>query len=106
MYGTPGFSGFTSAGAGGGGGTGNAPISPIPITSANFVDATNWNGANGSGVVLKPTDVLQVFANYLPLFLTENTDWERTDEGVNILIPGFDATQLEYQFYIFISSPN
>ena len=79
--------------------------SPIMITSANFADATNWNGANDYGITIQPYYTLQVFADSLnQRFLIQGQQWERTLQGVEITIPGFDATTDDYTFYIYISA--
>lgn len=84
---------------------GSAIKSPIMITSADFADATNWNGANSDGVTIQPYYTLQVFADSLnQRFLQENTQWKRTAQGIEILIDGFDATDNDYTFYIYIST--
>lgn len=96
-----------SAGGGtvniGGGGVANVQ-SPIVITSADFADSTNWNGANSAGVVIEPYYTLQVYADSLnQRFLEVNTQWRRTAQGIEILIDEFDAETNEYTFYIYIS---
>ena len=102
-----------AAGASGGGGaivpsyTGNI-ISPIKITSADFADATNWNGVNSYGQLILPNYTLQVFWNDVNRFLEQGTEWVRTTNGVQILnngttITGFDASVNDYVFYIYIS---
>lgn len=100
-----GFSGFLTGTGTGGGGTEGA--NPIRITSADFVDATSWEGANSAGRIITPENNLQVFANYIPRFLYPVPDpaveWVRTELGFNIVITGFDAQANEYEFYIFIS---
>jgi len=79
--------------------------SPIMITSANFADATHWNGDNNYGIVIQPYYVLQVFADSLnQRFLIQGQQWERTLQGIEITIPGFDATVDDYTFYIYISA--
>lgn len=87
----------------GGGGVANIQ-SPIVITSADFADATNWNGANSAGVVIEPYYTLQVYADSLnQRFLEVNTQWRRTAQGIEILLDEFDAEANEYTFYIYIS---
>jgi hypothetical protein len=80
-----------------------ALITPIRITSANFVDSTHWNGANSVGQIVASSYRLQVFANFIARYLVQGTEWERTTSGINILIDGFDALTNEYEFYIDIS---
>jgi len=101
-FGTLGFSGFV-AGGGGGGTPGATGKSPVFMDSNDFVNATEWDGANEQGRVITSLNTLQVFANYIPRFLREGTEWERTATGINILIADFDATDLYYDFYIYVS---
>lgn len=77
--------------------------SPIRITSANFADATHWDGNNNDGQIILPTYTLQVFGNFIARYLIQGTEWERTANGVVILLEGFDASANEYEFYISIS---
>lgn len=97
-----GFSGFVP-GAGSSGGGGGGGKTPIRITSSDFVDATNWEGANSAGRIITPANTLQVFANFIPRYLQQDMEWERTEAGINILITGFDAQETYYEFYIDIS---
>jgi hypothetical protein len=76
---------------------------PIRITEADFVDATNWHGQNSYNQQILPNYRLQVFANFVARYLEPGVEWARTSEGVNILLPGFDATTTAYEFYIDIS---
>lgn len=76
---------------------------PIRITEADFVDATNWHGQNSYNQQILPEYKLQVFANFVARYLEPTVEWERTYQGVNILLPGFDATTTAYEFYIDIS---
>ena len=76
--------------------------------SADFVDATNWNGANSYGQPILPNYTLQVFWNDVNRFLEQGTEWVRTTNGIQILnngttITGFDASVNDYVFYIYIS---
>lgn len=80
-----------------------ALVTPIRITSVNFVDATHWNGANSINQPILSSYRLQVFANFIARYLVQGTEWERTASGINILIDGFDALTNEYEFYIDIS---
>lgn len=79
-------------------------ISPIRITSEDFVDATHWDGQNSVNQTVLGSYRLQVFANFIARYLTEGTEWERTASGINILLDGFDALSNEYEFYIDISA--
>lgn len=92
----------------GGGVTPVTPVttikSPILISSADFADATNWNGNNSDNIAILSTYTLQVFANFVARFLIEGTEWERTSTGINILLSGFDSQTQDYEFYIFISA--
>ena len=81
----------------------NAIITPIRITQDDFVDATHWNGQNSLSQPILAGYRLQVFANFIARYLLQGTEWERTANGVNILLDGFDATTQEYEFYIDIS---
>lgn len=78
-------------------------VTPIRITQFDFVDATHWNGQNSLGQPIFGYYRLQVFANFIARYLLEGTEWERTPNGVNILLDGFDATTTDYEFYIDIS---
>lgn len=94
-----------------GGGGSIAPItpitpikSPIRITSDDFANATEWDGVNSDGIEIQPSYTLQVFANFIARYLEEGVEWERTLTGINILLPGFDAQTMDYEFYIDISA--
>lgn len=78
-------------------------VSPLRITQADFATATAWNGQNSINQVIYGYYRLQVFANFIARYLTEGVEWERTANGINILLDGFDATVNEYEFYIDIS---
>lgn len=80
-------------------------VSPIRITSSDFIDATNWAGQNSINQQILPIYVLQVFWDDAQIFLEENIQWERTATGINITEPGFDSTNNNYNLYIFISRP-
>jgi len=79
-------------------------ISPIRITNDDFVDATHWDGQNSLSVSVRSTFKLQVFANFVARFLEEGSEWERTATGIDVLLPGFDATTNQYEFYIYLSA--
>ena len=81
----------------------NAIVSPLRITQANFATATVWNGQNSLNQPIFSYYKLQVFANFIARYLIEGTEWERTANGINILLEGFDATANEYEFYIDVS---
>lgn len=78
-------------------------ITPIRITENDFVDATNWHGQNSVNQAILPNYRLQVFANFVARYLLQGTEWQRTALGVQILLPGFDATVNNYEFYIDIN---
>jgi hypothetical protein len=78
-------------------------ITPIRITEVDFIDATHWAGQNSVGQPILSAYRLQVFANFVARYLSEGTEWERTGSGINVLLPGFDATTQQYEFYIDIS---
>jgi hypothetical protein len=79
--------------------------SPIKITSADFANATDWNGENSYGITIQPYYTLQIFADSLnQRFLIQGEQWNRTLQGFEITIPGFDATTDDYTFYIYIST--
>jgi hypothetical protein len=81
----------------------NSIITPIRITETDFVSATQWNGANSINQPIYSNYRLQVFANFIARYLLQGTEWVRTPNGINILLPGFDATTNSYEFYIDIS---
>jgi hypothetical protein len=70
----------------------------IVVTSSQFSDATNYNNANLVG------KTLSVFWNDIPRFLIPDVEYEVTATGINILVPGFDATSASYTFFIFITN--
>lgn len=77
------------------------------ITSADFTDATHYDDPDI--VFGSPNPVVKVFWNDVPRFIYDGTDgtpleWEYTATGINILIPGFDATSNDYNFMIFIDA--
>lgn len=78
--------------------------SPIRITGADFANATEWDGVNSDSLNVSAGYTLQVFWNDVNRFL-EAGEWQRTTLGIEILLPGFDATttNLTSVFYIFIS---
>jgi hypothetical protein len=78
-------------------------ISPIRITEVDFVNATDWNGQNSVNQAVLSNYRLQVFANFLARYLLQGVEWQRTLQGIQILLPGFDATTNQYEFYIDIS---
>jgi hypothetical protein len=78
-------------------------VSPLRITQDDFANATQWNGANSINQVIYSSYKLQVFANFIARYLTEGTEWVRTANGINVIMPGFDATLNDYEFYIDIS---
>lgn len=90
--------------------TGGGSISPIipvlpgpyliPITGADFTDATNYND---SRIVGKQ---IEIFWNDFNRYLVES-EFESTNTGLNILIGGgFDAlANPAWHFYIYIVNP-
>lgn len=94
----------------GGGGTPITPITPagdctgglIHITSADFqpdgvtVVNTDWNNK-----------VLQIFWNDIPRFIYDPAEWTYVvGGGFTILIPDFDASTTDYNFYVFVGCFN
>ena len=75
----------------------------IKITEADFYSAVLWNGKNNEGVLLRSRYSLKVFYNDGNRYLDEGTEWQRTSLGIEILIPGFDATADPFTFYIHIN---
>lgn len=80
---------FLDAGNGGGSG-----YKPIKITQADFSTATAYNNATIVGASLA------IFLNEINRYLQPD-EWEATPTGINILIPGFDATAYEYLIVIY-----
>lgn len=78
-------------------------ITPIRITSYDFIDSTHWAGQNSVNQAILPSYRLQVFANFVARYLLQGTEWQRTTTGVQILLPGFDAMVNDYEFYIDIN---
>lgn len=76
---------------------------PIKVTSDDFVSATEWEGSNLDNVFIFPRFKLKVFLNDVGRFLQEGDEWVRTQNGMQILIPTFDATVANYTFYITLS---
>jgi hypothetical protein len=67
----------------------------IPFTSSNF---TGTNSLNIPAIVGRD---LAIYVNDINRYLFES-EWEPTGTGINILLPGFDATTNQYSGYIFI----
>ena len=90
----------------GSGGGSVIPINPtepfvylIPITGADFSDATNYNDTRIVG------KQLQIFWNDINRYL-EADEFENTSTGINILVPGFDASaKPTYSLVIYIVNP-
>jgi hypothetical protein len=78
-------------------------ITPIRVIETDFIDATHWAGANSVNQAILPNYRLQVFANFVARYLLQGTEWVRTAAGIQIIMPGFDATVNQYEFYIDIS---
>jgi len=71
----------------------------IPITGADFEDATNYNDTRIVG------KQLQIFWNDINRYLL-SSEYSGTSTGVNILVPGFDATaNPTYELLISIVNP-
>jgi hypothetical protein len=81
----------------------NTIISPVRITQADFATATAWNGQNSLNQPIFSYYKLQVFANFIARYLVEGVEWKRTNNGVEILLQGFNATTNDYEFYIDVS---
>lgn len=85
----------------GGGGVVGTVVQPnapylIPITGADFATATEYNNPAIVG------RNLAIFWNDVPRYLFPN-EFEYTTTGINITIPGFDATANPgYQLFIYI----
>lgn len=83
------------------GGTIVSPINPglgtylIPITSADFTNATEYDNPLIIG------KQLEIFWNDIPRYL-EPTEYAMTSTGIQILISGFDSTAANYTFKIYI----
>lgn len=69
------------------------------ISSADFTDATHYNN------ILLPGRELAIFWNDLPKYLDEGVDYDITLTGINITVPGFDATANNYKFIIHHKLP-
>lgn len=76
-----------------GGGTGGS--GPIKVTSVMFADATKYDDASLVG------KSLGIFWNDVNKFL-DDSEWNPTATGIEIVIPDFDATANSYTFYISI----
>lgn len=68
----------------------------IPITSADFANATEYNNPEIVG------KNLAIFWNDIPRYIYSPSEWVNTATGINILIGGFDATINDYTLYIYI----
>lgn len=86
------------------GSTGGSTISPInpsvgtyliPITSANFTNATDYDNALIVG------KQLEIFWNDIPRYL-DPSEYAATATGISILIQGFNALTTNYTFKIYI----
>ena len=71
----------------------------IPITSADFTDATNYDNPYIVG------KNLAIFWNDVPKYIQSPDEWVSTATGINIVIDGFDSTQYDYTLYIYIIDP-
>jgi len=87
--------------ANGSGGSSVSPINPslgtylIPITSADFTNATDYDNPLIVG------KQLEIFWNDIPRYL-DTTEYAMTATGIEILISGFDSTANNYTFKIYI----
>ncbi len=71
----------------------------IPITGSDFADATNYNDNRIIG------KSLAIFWNDINRYLFTN-EFSVTSTGINILVPGFDATaNPTYELFIYIINP-
>ncbi|HXU25764.1 MAG TPA: hypothetical protein VN698_00925 [Bacteroidia bacterium] len=71
----------------------------IPITGADFSVATNYNNPKIVG------KILQIFWNDINRYIL-SSEYNQTSTGVDILIPGFDATaNPTYELLIYIVNP-
>ena len=78
--------------------------SPLPITGADFATATAWNGTNSDNVSIQSSYTLQVYWNDIQRFLTEGSEWNRTQNGFEVTASGFDAiSNPTYSLYVYIS---
>jgi hypothetical protein len=83
---------------GSGGGSGN-PETPLVVTSANFINATDcpivgFNGLN-----------LSIYMAGINKFITQaDSEWTPlVGGGFKITIPGFNSTSATFTFYVFTS---
>lgn len=60
------------------------------VADATHADNPGWVGKQ-----------LAIFWNNIPRYL-EPDEWELTPTGINILVPGFDATANTYSMYVYI----
>jgi hypothetical protein len=67
----------------------------IPVTSANFTGAT---ALNLPAIVGKN---LAIFWRDMQGYLLDS-DWVATSTGINILVPGFDASTNSYRLFIYV----
>lgn len=81
------------------------PVTPssstylIPITGADFADATHYNDSRVIG------KTLVIFWNDVNRYLL-SSEWAATATGINITIAGFDATaNPTYELFIYIVNP-
>ncbi len=71
----------------------------IPITGADFADATNYDDTRIVG------KQLSIFWNDINRYLFTN-EFTVTATGIDILVPGFDAiTNPTYELFIYIINP-
>jgi len=83
----------TNSGCGAGAGGG-----PIKVTSAMFATATKYDDPTLIG------QPLGIFWNETQKYL-EDAEWDPTATGIEILVPGFNATANSYTFFISILTP-
>lgn len=85
-------------------GTGGGAVSPvnpslgtylIPIMSVDFTNATEYDNPLIVG------KQLEIFWNDIPRYLNSD-EYGMTSTGIEILVPGFDATINNYTFKIYI----
>jgi hypothetical protein len=81
-------------------GTSQGSSNIMPITSANFINATQCPIPAMDGIPIR------IYWDEGAKFLeTDNADWQvYPGGGFTVLIPGFDSTKGNYHFYVFKST--
>lgn len=72
----------------------------LPLTSANFIDATNCPIPSLNGINLR------IYYGEANRFLEQDQgEWQPyTGGGFTVLVEGFDSTKQNYHFYVFKES--